>query len=424
MAVVVRTAAETFGPVFRAILGPALPVRLRYWDGSADGPDGGPGEVVFHSPRAMRRFLYSPDEVGLARAYVLEELTIEGDELELLRILVQAPDDLRVPPRELASAVAGAARLGVLGLPLAPPPEEVRVRGRRHSLRRDRAAVTHHYDLSNDFYRLVLGPSMAYSCAHFVDAGDSLEAAQASKYDLICRKLGLAPGRRLLDVGCGWGTMAVHAAAHYGAEVVGVTISPSQVELARRRVTEAGLDERVEIRLQDYRALAEEGQRFHAVSSIGMFEHVGRARMTEYFKVLSDLLEPRGRLLNHAISTPEGSVSGEHSFLGRYVFPDGELQDVGVVAEAMQAQGLEIRDVEGLREHYPLTLRLWLSNLEARWDEAVALVGRRRARIWRLYLMGSIVNFEGASVGVHQVLAVRLADDGSSGMPLTRAAMT
>ncbi|MEN3315850.1 MAG: cyclopropane-fatty-acyl-phospholipid synthase [Acidimicrobiaceae bacterium] len=424
MAVAMRTAAATFGPVFRAVLGPALPVRLRYWDGSADGPDGGPGEVVFHTPRAMRRFLYSPDEVGLARAYVLEELTIEGDELELLRILVQAPDDLRVPPRQLASAVAGAARLGVLGLPLAPPPEEVRVRGRRHSLRRDRAAVTHHYDLGNDFYRLVLGPSMAYSCARFVDAGDSLETAQASKHDLICRKLGLAPGMRLLDVGCGWGTMAVHAATHYGVDAVGVSISPSQVELARRRVADAGLDGRVEIRLQDYRELAGEGQRFHGVSSIGMFEHVGRTRMTEYFKVLTDLLEPRGRLLNHAISTPEGSVSGEHSFLGRYVFPDGELQDVGVVAEAMQAQGLEIRDVEGLREHYPFTLRLWLSNLEGRWDEAVALVGRRRARIWRLYLMGSIVNFEGAAVGVHQVLAVRLADDGSSGMPLTRAAMT
>jgi len=370
----------------------------------------------------MRRFLYSPDEVGLARAYILEELTIEGDEVALLRALVQAPDDLRIPARELASALAGAARLGVLGLPLSPPPEEARVRGRVHSLGRDRAAVTHHYDLGNDFYRLVLGPSMAYSCARFVDANDSLETAQASKYDLICRKLGLAPGMRLLDVGCGWGTMAVHAATHYGVDVVGVTISPSQAELARKRVAEAGLADRVDVRLQDYREL-DRSERFQAVSSIGMFEHVGRARMVEYFEVLTDLLEPHGRLLNHAISTPEGSASSEHSFLGRYVFPDGELHDVGVVAEALQAQGLEIRDVEGLREHYPLTLRSWLSNLEDRWDEAVALVGRRRARIWRLYLMGTIVNFEGASVGVHQVLAVRLADDGSSGMPLTRAAM-
>ncbi len=202
-----------------------------------------------------------------------------------------------------------------------------------------------------------------------------------------------------------------------------MTISRSQAELARKRVADAGLEGRVEIRLQDYRDLADRGERFQAISSIGMFEHVGRARMNDYFKVLATLLEPHARLLNHAISTPEGSVNSEHSFMGRYIFPDGELQDVGVVAEAMEAQGLDIRDVEGLREHYPLTLRSWLSNLEARWDEAVAIVGHRRARIWRLYLMGTIVNFEGAAVGIHQVLGVRLAADGSSAMPLTRSGM-
>ncbi|MDQ6799067.1 MAG: cyclopropane-fatty-acyl-phospholipid synthase family protein [Actinomycetota bacterium] len=415
-----RTAAQTFGPVFRALLGAELPLGIRYWDGSTDGPDGGVAEVVFHTPRAMRRFLYSPDEVGLARAYILEELTIEGDELAALRALVHAPDDLRIPARELASALAGAARLGVLGAPLAPPPEEVRVRGRLHSRRRDREAVTHHYELGNDFYRLLLGPSMTYSCARFVHPDDSLETAQAAKYDLICRKLGLVAGMRLLDVGCGWGGMVMHAATHHGVEAVGLTISPSQLELGRTRVAEAGLEGRVEIRLQDYRDLDARSDRFQAVSSIGMFEHVGRARMVRYFETLAGLLEPHGRLLNHAISTPEGSANGTHSFLGRYVFPDGELQDVGTVAEAMQDQGLEIRDVEGLREHYPLTLRSWLANLEARWDEAVGLIGPRRARIWRLYLMGTIANFEAATVGVHQVLSVRVAADGSSGMPLTR----
>jgi cyclopropane-fatty-acyl-phospholipid synthase len=413
------TAAETFGPIFAALLGPELAVRVRYWDGSAHGPIGGSGQVVFHTPRAMRRFLYSPDEVGLARAYVLEELTIEGDELETLRSLVDAPDDLRVPPRQLVSAVIGAASLGVLGLPLAPPPEEVRLLGRHHGRRRDRAAVSHHYDLSNDFYRLLLGPSMTYSCARFLAPDDSLETAQAAKYDLICQKLGLRDGMRLLDVGCGWGGMAIHAASRHDVEVVGLTISPSQAELARRRVADAGLEGRVEIRLQDYRDLAGGHERFQAVSSIGMFEHVGMARASEYFHVLAGCLAPYGRLLNHAISTPEGSRPGRHSFLGRYVVPDGELQDVGMVVRSMQDQGLEVRDVEGLREHYPLTLRSWLANLDNQWDEAVALVGRRRARIWRLYLMGSIVNFEGAAVGVHQVLAVRLDEGGSSGMPLT-----
>lgn len=412
-----RTAAQTFGPVLRSLFGAELPVAVRYWDGSTDGPEGGTAEVVFHTPRAMRRFLYAPDEVGLARAYILEELTIEGDELAALRSLVNAPDDLRVPARELAAALAGAARLGVLGPPLAPPPEEVRVRGRLHSRGRDKDAVTHHYDLGNDFYRLLLGPSMTYFCARFVHPDDSLETAQAAKYDFICRKLGLEAGMRLLDVGCGWGGMVMHAATHYGVEAVGLTISPSQFELGRKRVADAGLEGRVEILLQDYRDLDARGDRFHAVSSIGMFEHVGRTRMAGYFKRLADLLEPHGRVLNHAISTREGSANSAHSFLGRYVFPDGELQDVATVAQAMQDQGLEIRDVEGLREHYPLTLRAWLANLEARWEEAVALVGPRRARIWRLYLMGTITNFEAAEVGVHQVLSVRVAADGSSGMP-------
>jgi len=418
-----RSAAETFAPVFRSLLGPYLPVRLRYWDASTDGPRDAPATVVFHTPHAMRRFLYAPNEVGLARAYVLEEITIEGDEAAALRSLQYAPEDARVPPARLLEGIVGAARLGVLGRPLPPPPEEVRIRGWRHSRRRDEAAVTHHYDLSNDFYRLLLGPSMTYSCARFVHPDDSLETAQAAKYDLICAKLGLAPRIRLLDVGCGWGGMVMHAATHYGVDAVGITLSPAQAEMARQRVKEAGLDNQVEIRREDYRHLATEDRRFSAISSIGMFEHVGRARMAEYFGALNRLLEPRGRLLNHAISTPGGSENTRRSFLGRYVFPDGELQDVGVVAEAMQEHGLEVRDVEALREHYALTLRLWLANLEAQWDAAVDLVGYRRARVWRLYLLGSMVSFEVAEVGIHQVLAVRLDADGSSGMPLTRKAM-
>jgi cyclopropane-fatty-acyl-phospholipid synthase len=343
---------------------------------------------------------------------------------EALAILLQdAPDDLRIGSRTLARTLLAARRLGVLGRPLPPPAEEARLGGRLHTRGRDAAAISHHYDVGNDFYRLILGESMTYSCARFVEPGDSLDAAQAAKYDLICRKLGLQPGMRLLDVGCGWGGMAMHAAARYQVNAVGVTISEQQYELARKRVADAGLAGSVEIRLQDYRDLSGATQRFDAISSIGMFEHVGRARMAEYFGVLASVLEPGGRLLNHAISTPNGAAFGRQSFSARYVFPDAELQDVADVAAAMQAADLEVRDLEGLREHYALTLRHWVANLEANWDEAVALVGSVRARVWRLYMAGSAVSFDHGEIAVHQMLGVKANADGSSGMPMTRAGM-
>jgi cyclopropane-fatty-acyl-phospholipid synthase len=318
------------------------------------------------------------------------------------------------------STLRVARRLGALGLPLSPPPEEARQHGRRHSKHRDADAISHHYDVSNDFYRLFLGPSLTYSCARFTDEHMSLENAQAAKHELISRKLGLAerPGMRLLDIGCGWGSMALHAATRHGAEVVGVTISAEQAALARERVAEAGLSDRVEIRLQDYRDLA--GETFDAVSSIGMFEHVGTARTAEYFAVVRSLLRPHGRLLNHAISSVGGSVMGRKSFIARYVFPDGELLDVGEVVLAMERAGFEVRDVESLREHYARTLRCWVANLEANWGEAVTLVGPARARIWRLYMAASALGFEDGGIAIHQVLGVVPDPDGVSGMPATR----
>ena len=224
--------------------------------------------------------------------------------------------------------------------------------------------ISHHYDVGNDFYRLVLGPSMTYSCARFVTEDATLEEAQAAKHELICRKLGLdqRPGARLLDVGCGWGSMAIHAARHHGATVIGVALSREQVDEARRRVEQAGLADQVEIRLQDYRDLR--GEQFDAISSIGMFEHVGTGQMTQYFETLRRLLAPTGRLLNHAISKPGGSILGGRTFVGRYVFPDGELLDVAEVVRAMQRTGFEVRDVESLREHYSRTLHHWVANLE------------------------------------------------------------
>jgi cyclopropane-fatty-acyl-phospholipid synthase len=290
----------------------------------------------------------------------------------------------------------------------------------RHSRRRDAVAVSHHYDVGNDFYRLILGEAMTYSCARFVDPGVDLAGAQAAKHELICRKLGLhlRSGARLLDVGCGWGSMAIHAATHHGAQVVGVTISREQAELARQRVDEAGLADSVEIRLQDYRDLG--GETFDAISSIGMFEHVGKRRMGQYFSTLRSLLGPYGRLLNHAISSVGGSTMGPRSFIHRYVFPDGELLDVGEVVVAMQGAGFEVRDVESLREHYALTLRHWVANLQHGWDRAVELVGEGRARVWLLYMTASAIGFEDGGIGIHQVLGVVPDAAGASRMPLTR----
>jgi cyclopropane-fatty-acyl-phospholipid synthase len=324
--------------------------------------------------------------------------------------------------RMLPAAVDVARRLGAIGPPLPPPPEECRPAGRLHSPSRDARAVSHHYDVGNDFYRLVLGPSMTYSCARFASADATLEEAQSAKYELICRKLGIdrRPDARLLDVGCGWGSMAIHAARHHHAQVVGVSLSREQVELARRRVDDAGLADRIEIRRQDYRDLGAE--EFDAISSIGMFEHVGTAQMARYFETLRQLLAPTGRLLNHAISKPGGSVLGRRSFVGRYVFPDGELLDVGRVVLAMQRAGFEVRDVESLREHYSRTLHHWVANLEEHWGEAVSLVGVARANVWRLYMAASANGFDDGGLAIHQVLGVVPEPDGRSGMPPTREA--
>ena len=415
-------AAADFAPMVHALLGSELPVRIRFWDGSQLGEDDAVGTIDVHTADALRRILWAPGELGLARAFVAGELSIEGDIFEVLTALRDAaPGELRrVDPRTLVATVRAAGRIGAIGAPLPPPPEEARPAGRLHSPARDARAISHHYDVGNDFYELVLGPSWTYSCARFVTPATSLEEAQAAKYELICRKLGIdqRPGSRLLDVGCGWGSMAIHAARHHGAQVVGVALSHEQVDRARQRVREAGLEDSVEIRYQYYRDVR--GEQFDAISSIGMFEHVGSERMTVYFDTLHELLTPTGRLLNHAISTPGGSRLGRRSFVGRYVFPDGELVDVSEVVRAMQRAGFEVRDVESLREHYSRTLHHWVANLEEHWDEAVALVGLPRATIWRLYMAASANGFDDGGMAIHQVLGVVPGPDGTSGMPPTR----
>jgi cyclopropane-fatty-acyl-phospholipid synthase len=395
-------------------------VRVEFWDGTALGPDGGDALRVL-SPDAVRRILWSPGELGLARAFVAGDLAFEGDIFRMLSVLHAAsPSRVRSGLRLPWQALQAAQRLGALRWPIPPPPEEAEPRGRLHSRSRDAQAVQHHYDVGNDFYAMVLGPTMTYSCARFAPGADTLEAAQNSKHDLICRKLGLPDrtGQRILDVGCGWGSFAIHAARHYGARVVGVTLSPAQAESARERVAVSGLEHQVEIRLQDYRELGNEA--FDGIASVGMFEHVGSSKSAEYFGTMHRLLGPQGRLLNHAISSVGGSRLGSRSFIGRYVFPDGELLDVGQVVLAMEEAGFEVRDVESLREHYAKTLRAWVGNLQQHWEAAVAEVGVRRARVWQLYMAASANGFEDGGISVHQVLGVLPSSDGRSGMPPTR----
>jgi cyclopropane-fatty-acyl-phospholipid synthase len=417
-------AAPVIGRLLEWYLGPAPPVGLRCWDGSRWGDPDAALQVDVRSPDAVRRLLWDPGELGLARAHVAGELDFEGSVFDLLglrdRLIHRTADaGLDLTWRERAALVRDAKRLGVLGRRPEPPPEEARLRGRRHSRGRDRAAISHHYDVGNDFYRLVLGPSMTYSCALFPEPSTSLEEAQALKYEHICRKLGLEPGQRLLDVGCGWGGMVLHAAEHHGVRATGITISEQQAVLAQERVRAAGLEDRVEIRLQDYRDVVDEP--YDAISSIGMFEHVGMEQVRTYFEGLLQLLRPGGRLLNHAISRTSGEGPLDPgSFPGRYVFPDGQLHEVGRTVSTMQDLGFECRDVESLREHYARTLRCWVDDLEADWDRAVGFVGAPRARVWRLYMAGSAVAFEAHRLNIHQTLAVRTDIDGTSGMPATR----
>jgi cyclopropane-fatty-acyl-phospholipid synthase len=395
--------AERLTDALAPILGvDRLPVRLQAWDDTVAGPDDAP-LIIIRSPQAIRRLVWAPDEVGLARAYVAGELDVEGDLYAPFAALSStgrlAPGESPAPSltERLALLRTGLA-LGVIGREPPPPPEEVRLRryGRLHSKRRDAAAIAHHYDIGNDFYRLVLGPSMVYSCAVWEDETVGLEAAQEAKLDLVCRKLGLRPGVRLLDVGSGWGSLAMHAAREYGADVVGITLSQEQAVLARKRVAEAGLTGSVEIRVDGP---------FDAISSVGMAEHVGGAKLPAYVATLEALLRPGGRLLNHAISWAEEATTWKNdTFIARYVFPDGELVSLGDMINALTFGDLEVIDVEPLRQHYALTLRAWVRNLEEHWDEAVRLTSEGRARVWRLYMSASALAFEAGKLGVNQVL--------------------
>jgi cyclopropane-fatty-acyl-phospholipid synthase len=400
--------------IFERVIGRDAPLEFHAFDGSRAGDPDAPVRVVVRSPVAMSHLASAPGELGLARAYVSGTLDIDGDMYTALASMSSATLE-GIPPAMGAELIA---KLGAYRLwwPVRRPAAESRLHGRKHSKQRDRDAIAYHYDVSNRFYEWILGPSMAYTCAVYPEADATLEEAQWTKHDLVARKLGLRPGMRLLDVGCGWGGMVVHAAKHYGVHALGVTLSRKQAEWGQKEIAEAGLTELAEIRHLDYRDVAESG--FDAVSSIGLTEHIGKSHLGEYFRSLHDKLRPGGRLLNHCITRPDNASPAKvGGFLNRYVFPDGELESPGHLMSQMHDNGFEVRHEENFREHYVKTLRQWCANLDTHWDEAVKEVGPGRARVWRLYMAGSRLGFVRNTVQLHQMLGVRL-DGTTSHMPL------
>ena len=384
---------------------PRRPFSLRFWDGSTVGATepGGP-TFTLRSPQALAHTLRAPGELGLGRAYVAG--LIEVDDLDQALLIV---DTFEPPPMSLtAKARLGWALVGACGL-LAPPrapAAELRLRGERHTLSRDRRAVQYHYDVGNDFFALFLDPSMTYSCAIFSRGAQTLEEAQETKLELVCSKLGLREGERVLDVGCGWGSFAIHAAERHGVRVLGVTLAERQAELARRRVREAGLEERVEIRVADYRELAREP--FDAIASIGMVEHVGEERIDLYASRLASRLRPGGRLLNHGIAKlKDFDTPDEGPFSERFVFPDGVPLPLSRIGLALERAGLVTTHVEGFASDYAETLRHWTQRFEEHYQDAVRLGGVERARVWRLYLRAARLGFETGWASVYQVLAQR-----------------
>ena len=405
--------------ILEILVGGRLPLRFTAYDGSATGPDDALG-IDLVTPRGTTYLATAPGELGLVRAYVSGDLQPHGvhpgDPYELLKALNADVRVTRPPARVLADIVRsiGIERF----VPIAPPPQEVpprwrrTVHGLRHSRARDTEAIHHHYDVSNTFYELVLGPSMTYTCACYPHADGTLEDAQTNKYRLVFDKLRLKAGDRLLDVGCGWGSM-VRYAARRGVRATGITLSTEQAAWAQKAIAEEGLTELAEVRHGDYREIQE--TQFDAVSSIGLTEHIGVSHYPAYFRFLSSKLRTGGLLLNHCITRSDNrSAPITRGFIDRYVFPDGELTGSGRIITEAQDAGLEVLHEENLRPHYALTLRDWCANLVEHWDEAVAEVGIGTARVWGLYMAGSRLGFERNVVQLHQVLAVKASESGGS----------
>ena len=421
-----RTSKLTLAEILEIMAaGYDLPLKFTAYDGSSAGPAEAELGLDLLTPRGTRYLATAPGELGLARAYVSGDVEPHGvhpgDPYELLQALAKKLDFKRPSALTLANVVRS---IGVEHLmPIAPPPQETLPKwrriaeGLRHSKTRDAEAIHHHYDVSNEFYEYVLGPSMTYTCACYADADSTLEEAQDNKYRLVFEKLRLQPGDRLLDVGCGWGSMVRYAARH-GVHVIGVTLSKEQALWAQKAIAEEGLSDLAEVRHGDYRDIREIG--FDAVSSIGLTEHIGVQNYPSYFGFLESKLRNGGLLLNHCITRSDNrSGAHAHGFIDRYVFPDGELTGSGRVIAEAQDVGLEVLHEENLRHHYARTLRDWCRNLVDNWDAAVAEVGLPTAKVWGLYMAGSRLGFEVNMIQLHQILAVKLDEHGGDGgLPL------
>ena len=383
---------------------PDRPFTITFWDGTeVPATNGGGPAVHVRSPTALAHALRAPGQLGIGRAYVSGAIEVDDIDEAMAVILNYAP-----PPidrgTQLRLALAAARAMGPMRPPSVPA-MELRPRGRRHSIERDKRSVTHHYDVSNDFFALWLDRSMTYSCAFFSRDGSSLEAAQTAKLDLVCTKLALEKGERMLDVGCGWGSLAIHAAREYGVSVTGITLSEPQAALARQRAAEAGVGERVEIRVIDYRELA--GEAYDKIASIGMVEHVGSVNIDLYASKLASLLKPGGRLLNHGIARLRVGEAEAGPFSERYVFPDAAPLHLSRIQLALERGGLETHHVEDFGHDYAETLRHWAKNVDDNLDEAIRLAGPERVRVWRLYLRAARRGFESGFTSIYQVRCSR-----------------
>ncbi|MEU5329516.1 cyclopropane-fatty-acyl-phospholipid synthase family protein [Streptomyces parvus] len=421
-------AAQRVEPLIERFLGGGLPVRVRMWDGSETGPRDAP-TVHVRTRRALRRLLWEPGELGLAEAYITGDIDLDADLGDGLRAMRRAVRErgLTAPAPALADRVKAAGlalRLGAVGPRPPVPAARAGLRGELHSKARDRAAISHHYDLSNAFYALLLDETMAYSCGYWTsDApGYGPADAQRDKLELICRKLGLRPGARLLDIGCGWGSLTLYAAERHGVHVTAVTLAAEQAAYVRQQVESRGLGELVEVLNIDYRDIADRpGARgaYDAVSTIEMGEHVGDAEYPAFTRILHDVLRPQGRAMVQQMSRGT-TAPGGGAFIESYIAPDMHMRPLGDTVALLEGSGLEVRDVESLREHYVWTVEAWRRTLEERWTEFVAMVGEETARVWRLYLVGGALAFEERRMGVDQILSVRPDPVGSAAMPPTR----